>query len=90
MPAFNILMMENDVLVSDERVAVTMDDLFLFVECDNLEYGYGCAERCECSHGTCNRNASHVNESCICDVGYQPPDCVRLVDACGKCVERSW
>ncbi|UJR30967.1 hypothetical protein I4U23_018479 [Adineta vaga] len=54
------------------------------VECRDLSYGYGCRETCECNHGVCNRNATHVNESCMCDVGYRAPNCVQLIDACGS------
>ncbi|CAF1151504.1 unnamed protein product [Rotaria sp. Silwood1] len=50
--------------------------------CRDQNYGYGCKQSCECVHGKCNRNATHVNESCICDPIYQPPLCIQLIDQC--------
>ncbi|CAF3298921.1 unnamed protein product [Rotaria sp. Silwood2] len=50
--------------------------------CRGANYGYGCNESCRCVNGRCNRNATHINESCTCDPRYQPPLCSRLIDQC--------
>ncbi len=57
--------------------------LYLLIECLGPNYGYGCSESCECVHGSCNPNATNVNQSCTCDSGYQLPLCDRLIDTCG-------
>ncbi|CAF2923310.1 unnamed protein product [Rotaria sp. Silwood2] len=50
--------------------------------CRGPNYGYGCNESCRCVNGNCNRNATHENESCNCDLGYAPPFCIQLIDQC--------
>jgi hypothetical protein len=60
------------------------DDVYLFEECRGPTYGYGCNASCQCVHGTCNPNATNVNQSCTCNTGYQLPFCIQLIDTCGK------
>ncbi|CAF3508982.1 unnamed protein product [Rotaria socialis] len=50
--------------------------------CRGENYGVGCSEPCQCINGKCNKNATNVNDSCICEPGYQKPDCVKLMDQC--------
>ncbi|CAF4435973.1 unnamed protein product [Rotaria sp. Silwood2] len=50
--------------------------------CRSANYGYGCKESCRHVPGKCNLNATHENESCTCNLGYQPPFCSRLIDQC--------
>ncbi|CAF4384945.1 unnamed protein product, partial [Rotaria sp. Silwood2] len=50
--------------------------------CRGPNYGYGCNESCRCVNGNCNRNATHENESCNCNLLYAPPFCIQLIDKC--------
>jgi hypothetical protein len=59
-------------------------DIHLLEECLGPNYGYGCNESCQCVQGTCNINATNVNQSCTCNPGFQTPLCVQLIDSCGK------
>ncbi|CAF4847833.1 unnamed protein product [Rotaria sp. Silwood2] len=57
-------------------------DIYLSEACRSANYGYGCKESCRHVPGKCNLNATHENESCTCNLGYQPPFCSRLIDQC--------
>ncbi len=80
-------MMENNVSVRSIIDNFNISFLFVcvctFEECLGPNFGYGCNESCQCVHGTCNPNATNVNQSCTCNVGYQLPLCVQLIDTCG-------
>ncbi|CAF1580921.1 unnamed protein product, partial [Adineta ricciae] len=54
------------------------------IPCESLNYGYGCNETCLCNFGTCNANATSANESCTCDLGYEPPFCSKQIDQCAN------
>ncbi|UJR15672.1 hypothetical protein I4U23_002606 [Adineta vaga] len=58
------------------------DDGKQCLPCGNLNYGYGCNETCQCGFGTCNANATSINESCTCDSGYERPLCNKRIDIC--------
>ncbi len=59
-----------------------------FEECGSINYGYGCAQSCQCSYyATCNATATNVNDSCICNPGYEKPFCNKRADACGKTID---
>jgi hypothetical protein len=56
----------------------------IFEGCRGQTYGYGCSQSCDCTNGRCISTATNVNESCSCSSGYLLPNCVQLINTCGK------